>query len=221
MGVFPNIQTTAPMLRTVSFGLQTTVYIGSFLKFQRSQEKKPPCTMAVLGTEQGQATGLPADGGARETETHSPGHPGHPVWDSEAGPHPRAWALPASLRRPPECLSPRCHRQAGEKALRTSGRRGHSSARGWGPGSGLVARCRGWVLREPAWSTRRARTSAGAARERLLKKQYFYPSRETCCHLLKSQLTAGNALIFCIKAQTCWKLISEKKTLETVVIFCL
>lgn len=38
-GVFPGIQTTAPVLSTFSFNLRTTLHMGSFLKSQRSQEK--------------------------------------------------------------------------------------------------------------------------------------------------------------------------------------
>lgn len=42
MGVFPNIQTTASVLRIFSFSLQTMLYIGNLLKFQRSQERSLP-----------------------------------------------------------------------------------------------------------------------------------------------------------------------------------
>lgn len=133
--------------------------------------KKPPWTMAALGAEQGQATGLPADGNAHERDT-KPRAPGQ-------GPNPRTWALPASLRRHPERLSPQWHvTGAGwwESSEDIQPPRSQLcpglGTRFWAGGPLGVL-----VLREPAWSTERARTSVGAARERLLKNNIFTTPR--------------------------------------------
>lgn len=82
-------------------------YTGSFLKFQRSQEKSLPALWLCWELSKGQATGLPAHRRCPVDRAYSARAPGHQVWES-GGPTPKGpEALPASPRRPPERLSPR------------------------------------------------------------------------------------------------------------------
>ena len=86
MGVFPNIQTTASVLRIFSFHLQTMLYIGSLLKFQCSQERSLP--EPWLHWEQSRV----GPQGSLQTEMHTR--------QRHAAPGPRPGAKPKDLGTP-------------------------------------------------------------------------------------------------------------------------